>query len=75
MKVEQGPKEDLLVGPHTGEPGLWRSSASSSIQRTRSSRKRSDGDVRGRLGLRLVLRNVVKRLDDKSHSSDQLSER
>jgi hypothetical protein len=28
VEVEQGSEEDLLVGPHTGEPGLWRSSVS-----------------------------------------------
>ena len=36
--------------------------------------KCSDGDVRGCLGLRLVLPNVVKRLNDKSDSSDQFGE-
>ena len=75
MKVEQGSEEDLLVGPHTGEPGLWRSSASFSDQWTCLSCKCSDGDVRGCLSLRLVLRNVVKRLNDKSDSSDKLGER
>ena len=71
VKVEQGSEEDLLVGPHAGESCLWRSSASW----TCLSCKCSDGDVRGCLGLRLVLRNVVKRLNDKSDSSDQLGER
>ena len=75
MKVEQGSEEDLLVGPHAGESCLWRSSASFGDQWTCLSCKCSDGDVRGCLGLRLVLRNVVKRLNDKSDSSDQLGER
>jgi hypothetical protein len=75
VKVEQGSEEDLLVGPHTGGPGLWGFSASFSDQWTCLSCKCSDGDVRGCLGLRLVLRNVVKRLNGGSDSSGQLDER
>jgi hypothetical protein len=74
VKVEQGSEEDLLVGPHTGKPGLWRFSASFSDQWACLSCKSSDGDVRGCLGLRLVLRNAVKRLNGGSDSSDQFGE-